>query len=166
MILNLTQHIATPEQISQGVVDLPPDEREGLVALLTFTVEGDCGLAANASAAPDHVASRAAEIVARFVTPRIAAAAREMLHSGGYECGSDLSALAMLRPEVAAGDISAMIGGAPYLMAPLERALRRVGVRPVYALSERASEEQVQPDGGTKKVAVFRHAGFVEACGE
>jgi len=57
---------------------------------------------------------------------------------------------------------SAMIGGAPYLMAPLERALRRVGVRPLYAFSVRESTEETQPDGSIKKVNVFRHAGFVD----
>ncbi len=36
MILNLTQHPATPEQIAAGVVDLPPNERAMLQRLLTF----------------------------------------------------------------------------------------------------------------------------------
>jgi hypothetical protein len=36
MILNLTQHSATPEQIRAGVVDLPEDERSELQSLLTF----------------------------------------------------------------------------------------------------------------------------------
>lgn len=35
MILNLTQHEATPEQIVQGVVDLPPELRGELCRLLT-----------------------------------------------------------------------------------------------------------------------------------
>ena len=35
MILNLTQHAATPEQLSQGVVDLPADQRAELSRLLT-----------------------------------------------------------------------------------------------------------------------------------
>ena len=57
---------------------------------------------------------------------------------------------------------AAMIGGAPYLMAPLEQALRELyGIEPVYAFSVRESREEVQPDGSTRKIAVFRHAGFV-----
>ncbi len=55
----------------------------------------------------------------------------------------------------------AMIGGAPYLMAPLERHLARAGVRPMYAFSTRESVEQTGADGSVKKVSVFRHAGFV-----
>jgi hypothetical protein len=36
MIINLTQHPATPEQIAQGVVDLSIEERARLFLLLTF----------------------------------------------------------------------------------------------------------------------------------
>lgn len=58
---------------------------------------------------------------------------------------------------------AAMVGGAPYLMAPLERALRAVGIEPLYAFSVRESAEQTQPDGTVRKVNIFRHAGFVPA---
>ena len=36
MILNLTQHPATPEQVAAGVVDLPASLRVNLAELLTF----------------------------------------------------------------------------------------------------------------------------------
>ena len=36
MIINLTQHQASPEQIVLGVVDLPTEQRETLSQLLTF----------------------------------------------------------------------------------------------------------------------------------
>ena len=55
-----------------------------------------------------------------------------------------------------------MIGGAPYLMGALEKALRECGFTPVYAFSKRESEEITQPDGSVRKVQVFRHCGFVE----
>lgn len=58
---------------------------------------------------------------------------------------------------------AAMIGGAPYLMAPLEAALRERGIDPLYAFSVRESAEQTQPDGTVRKVNLFRHAGFVPA---
>lgn len=38
MILNLTQHPASPEQIAAGVVDLPTEIREAVIALLTVNV--------------------------------------------------------------------------------------------------------------------------------
>jgi hypothetical protein len=63
----------------------------------------------------------------------------------------------------AEGATSAMIGGALWLMAPLAAALRRRGIEPLFAFSVRETEEQVQPDGSVRKVAVFRHAGFVPA---
>jgi hypothetical protein len=56
---------------------------------------------------------------------------------------------------------AAMIGGAPFFMAPLERALVAVGVKPLYAFSKRESAEEKQPDGSVKKTQVFRHIGFV-----
>jgi hypothetical protein len=64
----------------------------------------------------------------------------------------------------ASGAEAAMLGGAPYLMGPLEAALRSAGIRPVYAFSQRAGvEEELQPDGSVRKVQLFRHAGWVWA---
>ena len=62
------------------------------------------------------------------------------------------------------GARAAMIGGAPYLMSALERELRDSGVVPLYAFSRRESVEETLPDGSTRKVAVFRHLGFVEGA--
>ena len=64
---------------------------------------------------------------------------------------------------LASGARQAMIGGAPWMMSTLERALRAVQCEPVYAFSMRESAEHVQPDGSVRKVTVFRHAGFVLA---
>lgn len=58
---------------------------------------------------------------------------------------------------------AAMIGGAPFLMPPLEAALKAAGVKPLYAFSRRESVEQTAPDGSVRKTNVFRHAGWVEA---
>ena len=57
----------------------------------------------------------------------------------------------------------AMIGGALWLMAPLVAALREHGIEPVFAFSVHVTEEIVQEDGSTRKVAMFRHTGFVPA---
>lgn len=56
-----------------------------------------------------------------------------------------------------------MIGGALWLMAPLAAELRDRGIEPVFAFAVRDTEEQIQPDGSVRKVAVFRHTGFVQA---
>jgi hypothetical protein len=60
---------------------------------------------------------------------------------------------------------AAMIGGAPYFQAPLERALVVKAIKPLYAFSKRESEDQIQPDGSVRKVAVFCHAGWVAPYG-
>jgi hypothetical protein len=65
---------------------------------------------------------------------------------------------------IAAGAEAAMIGGAPFLMSALERALEKRGVKALYAFSVRESVEETLPDGSVRKVNVFKHAGFVPAA--
>ena len=59
-------------------------------------------------------------------------------------------------------DSRVMIGGAPFFMEPLAQALRHHELVPVYAFSVRESVDEPQPDGSVRKVAVFRHGGFIE----
>jgi len=99
-IANLTQHHATAEQISDGVVDLR--DRSVVQRLLTFET----------TPTRNDLEERAA-------------------------------ALANLARDQ--GFTKAMIGGAPYLMAPLEAALRRVGIKPLYAFSVRESVDEPLP---------------------
>jgi hypothetical protein len=54
-----------------------------------------------------------------------------------------------------------MLGGAPFFMEELSHSCRSVGLVPVFAFSRRESVEQMQQDGSIRKVAVFRHLGFV-----
>ena len=124
MILNLTQHPATPEQREAGVSDLPDELRKQLVGLLTFDL----------LPSTEEIEDRAESIA--------------------------LLADSLLPEE---GNPAAMIGGAPYLMAPLEVALRNQRIRPLYAFSVRESAEQVLPDGTVRKTSIFRHAGFIAA---
>jgi hypothetical protein len=56
---------------------------------------------------------------------------------------------------------AAMIGGAPYLMGPLEDALLDLCIVPLYAFSKRESVETIGSDGSVTKTNVFRHGGFV-----
>lgn len=130
MILNLTQHAATTEQIKAGVVDLTGDELASLKEALTFSelpTEQDIRERA------EHIASLA------------------IFNGLGPDDGDD--------PYFE----RAMIGGALWLMAPLAAELRAHGIEPVFAFSVRETEEQTQPDGSVRKIAVFRHAGFVPA---
>ena len=63
--------------------------------------------------------------------------------------------------KLATGATHALVGGAPYLMGPLEEQLRQVGIIPIYAFSERVSEEVISPDGEVTKINKFKHAGWV-----
>jgi len=56
-----------------------------------------------------------------------------------------------------------MIGGAPYLMGPLTNVLKGLHLDVLFAFTQRESVEVPQEDGSIKKVAVFRHTGFVKA---
>lgn len=59
------------------------------------------------------------------------------------------------------GATHALIGGAPFFMSHLERALKAEGIWPLYSFSRRIVEEETQDDGSVKKVTVFKHEGFV-----
>ena len=58
------------------------------------------------------------------------------------------------------GATSAMIGGAPFLMAPLETALWDIGIVAYYAFTQRIGREKLY-DGRVIKTSVFKHLGFV-----
>jgi len=136
-ILNLTQHTATPEQIAAGVTcgDINGDAQlREIAALLTF----------DTLPTPVEVRHRAERLA------KIASTTTTLVDYGG---DSGLCVNERFK--------FAMIGGAPYLMAPLESALRAHGITPMYAFSVRESVDQTQPDGSVRKIAVFRHAGFV-----
>jgi len=116
-ILNLTQHIATPDQKAAGVVDFTEKDRKTLQALLTFTN------------LPEKVG-----IIERAKKIKLLADTTDFC--------------------------SVMIGGAPYLMCPLEKALQDYGI--FYAYSKRECVEISQEDGSVKKTFVFKHEGFIE----
>lgn len=117
MIINMTQHPATPEQLEAGVFE--PADKAQVQRLLTF----------------DSIPSR-----------------------------EEMQERARLLANIAKsyGCEAAMIGGAPFFMAPLEAALMAAGLKPLYAFSTREAVEEIQPDGSVKKTAVFKHAGWVE----
>lgn len=118
-IVNLTQHVATKEQIADGVFE--PVAKEQVKDLLTF---------------------------AHIPTPEELADRAELLAAVAWENGAE----------------AAMIGGAPYLMAPLERALVEHGIDPCYAFTERRSTEVMDPDTGeVRKTQILVHTGFVWA---
>lgn len=150
MIINLTQHAATKEQVETGVFE---PRNKGRVQLdLTF------------DSLPNkaEVMSRAS-VLAEVAKQEILVKIKEKEYSS-YSLILDAIRLAdagLVQPLFSLIHPRAMIGGAPYLMAPLEAELKKLGIEPVYAFSERVSEETVQADGTVVKTNVFKHVGFV-----
>ena len=160
-ILNLTQHAATEEQTSAGVVDFTGDDRETLTRLLTVPAATLVGGLARVD-----IQRRVDTIVSRLVLPELEHAARSIALSWwqageqGYAPPTGGEAFDRMTGFARNSGLKAMIGGLPAMMRPLEEALVAVGVMPVYAVSERESVEQTMPDGSVRKVNVFRHVGF------
>jgi len=120
MILNLTQHEPTPEQVADGVGQPIPE----VVAFLTFETLPDM---AEVESRAKHIAWLAAKAAGN------------------------------------APSVRAMIGGAPYLMRPLEQALRCHGIRPIYSYLEQVCWETDLQCGSVELKRVFRHSGWVVA---
>lgn len=57
---------------------------------------------------------------------------------------------------------AAMVGGAPWLMPALCRALENTGIQPLFAFSTREAVE-VEQDGQVVKTSRFIHRGFISA---
>lgn len=131
-IINLTQHSSTPEQ---GVYDLPEGMQDQLKDLLTFEELPTLR----------EIKSRAAQIAD--------------LASLFFSEEMDDLELDLVDGEFT---VSAMIGGAPYLMGPLEAALKENNIDPLYAFSMRISSEYTDADGNVRKEMIFKHLGFVE----
>lgn len=160
MIINLTQHAATADQIDAGVVDVA--DRERLSVFLTIRIGGPDGLASmSPDVADGFLRAIAGVIVEEFVLPAVAQAAREQfaavtdnpLHWGDTRA---LNARTMPRVQV-------MVGGFAPLMDVLIPMLKERGADPLHALSDRVSVDETQPDGSVVKRQVFKHLGFYPA---
>ena len=155
MILNLTQHAATDDQIAAGVVNLLPEPRARLQELLSVP-EDDL----RSPILGNHLDIRAMEIC-RTIWPIVCDyTAIRVEELASLKAEGNRAALGELygRPL-----LQAMVGGMPPLVDRLVRELKRAGVEPLYALTGRASKEEALPDGTTRKTSVFRHVGFIPA---
>ena len=142
-IINLTQHAPTPEQL--GVFDFPENERKQLIGLLTF----------NHAPNAEQIWTRA-----RGITKLVCRWAYEncKIPHNVHKTHEDYRAYYKTH-------YKALIGGAPYLMGPLEFCLNRANIQPLYSFSERKSVENIGPNGEVEKKSVFRHTAWIEACG-
>lgn len=142
MILNLTQHDATPDQRCAGVLDLSPELRDQVRALLTF----------NHPPTPAEIRARAHEI-----------ADLALMHASPEDRADE----AGLLPEGDPGGFAAqaMIGGAAYLMPALEAELVGRGIEPLHSFTTREAIDVPNGRGGVEKRSVFRHTGWVRTGG-
>lgn len=152
-ILNLTQHVATQDQIEVGVIELPAELKVRITSLLTFD---------SIPTYNDMVAS--ANSITKIASDYFRELASNRSLSDAEKHAYDLDVYA---PGLASLNnismASVMIGGAPFFMSHLEVALKRANIRPVYAFTARDSVDIKQEDGSVKKTAIFKHMGFVEA---
>ena len=156
LIINLTQHQANEEQIKAGVVDLPFSYRNELVKLLTFNKLPTC----------NKVEKRAGAIYDLIIdfclneSSPVRNEVEKMIISSDGEYGNKYE---INETEFRKLNLAFMIGGALWLMKPLIEELENIGT-PLFAFTKRVVEEIPQPDGTVKKIAVFKHEGFVPAC--
>ena len=138
-ILNLTQHVATADQVAAGVVEQPHPAVKPLLNFDTMPTMQEIQL-------------RALKI-ARIAAEEIALESAEIERHGQ----GDIDSILALQQER-----KALIGGAPFLMSSLEEALKNVGLTPVYAFSVREIVEVQKEDGSVSKQNIFKHLGFIE----
>ncbi len=145
MIINLTQHRATPEQLDAGVVDLPDSYRTSVIEALTFDEIPD-------STEMEYRANAIAFIVSCYILGRLCPTGS--FEDISYQWGNNN----IEDENVKAFNHSFMIGGAPFFMSTLEQELSYLGTV-LYAFSKRVSMDGANGE----KVSQFKHIGFVKA---
>lgn len=89
---------------------------------------------------------------------------RELLTFESLPTGAEVAERAQQLAELAAGEGAegVMLGGVPFLMEPLQKALRQHGIRTFFAFSQRRSTEVRTPEGIVEKRCQFCYEGLVE----
>ena len=152
IIINATQHDATMEQVEEGVCASIFQDR--LRKWLTFeSFPSRLHIQQHASFIADLVLTQAIGII------------KDADAQGPFEKHAQALAGGPAYNEVVCKTfrIKCMIGGAPYLMAELEKELWHRGIEPVYSFSTRQSVESTDAEGNVTKTSVFKHIGFVSA---
>lgn len=108
----------------------------------------------------DGVMNANAEIQ-QLITFTTAPTAAEMKEKA--KAVAKIAAAALNKTGVPSHERAVMIGGAPYFMSYLEKALFKQGLTPIYAFSERVCVEKKTEDGSVEKTFVFKHAGWIVA---
>lgn len=99
--------------------------------------------------------------IQKLITFTTAPTAAEMKENA--KAVAKIAAAALNKIGVPSHERAVMIGGAPYFMPHLEKALFKMGLTPIYAFSQRVCVEQNKEDGSVEKTFVFKHAGWIVA---
>ncbi len=157
-ILNLTQHVPTLEQEIQGVYTCKNTDHDVIRYALTFSE----------LPTKELIHSKVQKLLDAALIARLDYT--EQMFSHTYEGMIDASATeeealeaANKACDKAMDNFACMIGGAPYLMPELERALKQCNIGVLYAYSERVGVETTNEDGSVTKNYVFKHQGFYQA---
>ena len=138
-ILNLTQHVATPEQIEAGVYEPSKEYKDAIIGHLSFNVMPSW-----------QELEKQADALAQIT-----------MYLTSEQLGStDDDGMPIFEPVIGA---RVMIGGAGFFLGVLERKLKEYGLQPVHAFSQRVSVDTHNSDGTVTKTSTFKHIGFIEA---
>ena len=156
IILNMTQHKPTLQQQIEGV---RTKQHESIKLALTF----------HSLPTKEVIDEKVQELVriADSVRYTYAQAMGQNTFESLEECGCDYDECREAAHQSFIRELDkpmkVMVGGAPYLMGPLENALKKDGFIPLYAYSERVGVETNNADGTVSKRFEFKHLGFYEA---
>jgi len=157
LILNLTQHPSTEEQRKEGVTDLPSLYRKRLIELLTFDeLPSTNEVRRRAEAIYDLIIDFCID-ESSPVKEEVEKMIKEVKENG------DKREYLIDEKEFQKLNLGFMIGGALWLMKPLIEELENIGT-PLFSFTKRIVEEHRQTDGSVKKIAMFKHEGFIPAC--
>lgn len=145
-IINLTQHVATEDQVAAGVVNVQDNFTATLKNLLTFPATYDVYMLivrAQAVAAIAYDSWNASCQAAADADTRPLSSTDDAYMDYWYHSSKEC-----------------MIGGMPSFMRHLEDALIAKGFKVGYACTARVSIDVPDGNGGVKKSSVFKHVGM------
>lgn len=149
-IFNATQHKASQEQLNQGVIDFSPEVHNEIKRLITFD-----GIPTKSflQASADSLVKVLYDAVLEEIAPSDLTESQKL----ALELDKTYPAnhfIKVTMPKI-------MVGGAPFFASILENTLVKAGFKPVYAFSQRVSEEKLI-NNEVIKTNVFKHVGFYE----
>lgn len=161
--LNLTQHPATPDQVTAGVRDFDPELRARLGRLLTVQMSGPDGFATlGREKQRAFLETRAGQIISDFILPEVESRCESLTWGSDHPTLS--RGIEAINEIVEDLTIRLMLAGFGPLIREIERRLADLPpcrFEILTALSDRVSVEKLDPETGkVVKTLEFEHLGF------